>query len=88
MEEKKAGAKVSDEDRINTLVWVGIDAEFAKQCLTENRYAKQIDDEIREWNTLGINGTPTVLLDGTRLDLGIVFSDMEKGKAFLDRVMN
>jgi hypothetical protein len=34
----------------------------------------------------GVSGTPTVMLDGTRLDLGVVFADMEKGKAFLDRI--
>lgn len=86
LEKKKAGAKVSDEDRINALTAAWADRAELTQCLAENRYAKQVDDEVMEGNKAGVNGTPTVMLDGTKMDLGVIFADPTKGKAFLDRV--
>ncbi len=88
LEEERAGATVSDKNRIDALWAVGVDTTELAQCLADNRYARQVDEEVKQGNLLGVNGTPTVLLNGTRLDLGVIFSDMEKGKAFLDRVMN
>lgn len=86
LEKKKAGGKVSDEERVNALSAVGADTQEITQCLKENRYAKQVDDEVMAGNKAGINWTPTVMLDGTKMDLGIIFADPVKGQAFLDRV--
>ena len=87
MEAKKAGSKVTDEDRVSALSEAGFDSGLVAQCLKENRYAEQVDMEVAEWDSLWVNGTPTILLDGKRLDLGSIFGDMTKGKAFLDRVL-
>jgi protein-disulfide isomerase len=86
LEKKKAWAKVSDADRISALVAVGADSAGLTQCLADNRYAKQVDEEVMAWDKVGVNGTPTVLLDGTKMDLGVIFADPVKGQAFLDRV--
>lgn len=86
LEAGKNGATVSDTDRITTLVTAWLDKDNLTQCLVDNRYAKQVDEEVMAGDKAGVSGTPTVMLDGTRLDLGVVFADMEKGKAFLDRI--
>jgi protein-disulfide isomerase len=57
------------------------------QCLSESRYAAQVDREIAEGDAAWVTGTPTVFLDGKRLDIGVIFADMVKGKAFMDRVL-
>lgn len=87
MEAKKSGSKVTDEDRVTALTEAGFDSNLVSQCLKDNRYAEQVDMEVAEWDALWVNGTPTILLDGKRLDLGSIFADMTKGKAFLDRVL-
>ena len=78
LEDKKRGARVTDTERIDVLVQVGLDKNSLTQCLADNRYARQIDEEVREGDALGVNGTPTILLDGTRLDLGVIFADPVK----------
>ena len=87
LEKQKSGAKVTDAERISALVAAGSDEATLTQCLADNRYAKQVDDEVIEGTKLGISGTPTVLLDGKRMDLGAIFADPAKGQAFLDRVL-
>ncbi len=86
LESQKKGATVTDTDRINALVSAWLNQDALTQCLSDNRYAKQVDEEVMTGDKVGVSGTPTVMLNGTRLDLGVVFADMEKGKAFLDRV--
>lgn len=86
LESKKNGATLTDAERIDALSSVWLDRATLTQCLSDNRYAQQVDEEVIAGDKLGISWTPTVLLNGTRLDLGVVFADIEKGKAFLDRV--
>lgn len=88
LEAEKRWATVTDVERISALVKVWLDKESITQCLADNRYAAQVDAEVAEWNTARISGTPTVLLNGNRLDLWAIFADMEKGKAFLDRTFS
>lgn len=86
LESQKKGATVTDAERVTVLSSVWLDAAALTQCLADNRYAKQVDEEVIAGDRAGVSGTPTVMLNGTRLDLGVVFADAEKGKAFLDRV--
>lgn len=87
LEKQKAGATVTDADRIELARANGLDVAAMTQCLKDNRYASQVDADIQSGETKGVNGTPTIFLDGTRLDIRTVFSDMNKGQAFLDRVL-
>lgn len=54
-------------ERANLLLYaadVGLDrAEFAR-CLDERRYAPQVDADVRQAIALGINATPTLLVNG------------------------
>ncbi|MFZ2255884.1 MAG: thioredoxin domain-containing protein [Patescibacteria group bacterium] len=88
LERAKAGAKVTDAERVSALAAIGADATELTQCLSENRYAKQVDDEVVAGDAVGVSGTPTVFLDGTKMELGIIFADPVKGQAFLDRVFS
>jgi hypothetical protein len=40
-----------------------------------------------EGDAKGVNSTPTTYLDGSKLDIGAIFADMTKGKAFMERVL-
>lgn len=87
LEEQKAGATVTDADRIEIARANGLDVAGMTQCLADNRYAAQVDAEIAEGDAAWVSGTPTTYLDGSRLDVGAIFADMEKGKAFMERVL-
>jgi protein-disulfide isomerase len=46
---------------------VGLDrAEFAR-CLDERRYAPQVEADVQQAVALGINATPTLLVNGRRI---------------------
>lgn len=85
MEEAKAGAKVSDEDRINAAKGI-LDEAKITECLKTDKYLPQVRAEMAEGGALGINGTPTVLLDGKKLDPA-VYRDPEVLKTILDRLL-
>ena len=42
---------------------------------------------MEEGDAAGVTGTPTTYLDGSKLDIGAIFADMEKGKAFMERML-
>jgi protein-disulfide isomerase len=87
LEAEKAGATVTDADRVEIARANGLDAAAMTQCLADNRYSRQVDAEMAEGDAKGVSGTPTTYLDGSRLDVGAIFADMEKGKAFMDRIL-
>ncbi len=82
MESAKSGAKVSDEERVNAGKDI-LDSAKLAVCLKGNRYLDQVRAEMKEWDTLGISGTPTVLLDGKKLD-NSVFRDPVILRSLLD----
>ncbi len=82
LEEVKSGAKVSDEDRVNASKGI-LDATKLAECIKANRYLDQVRAEMKEGNALGISGTPTVLLDGKKLD-NSVFRDPVILRSLLD----
>ncbi len=82
MEEAKSGAKVSDEDRVNAGKDI-LDTTKLTQCLKDSRYIDQVRAEMKEWNSLGVTGTPTVLLDGKKID-NSVFRDPVVLRSLLD----
>jgi protein-disulfide isomerase len=87
-EEKwKTKAKTTDADRVELARANGLDVVAMTQCLADNRYARQVDTEMAEGDAKGVNSTPTTYLDGSKLDIGAIFADMTKGKAFMERVL-
>ena len=87
LEEGKAGATVEDEDRVNTAKEAGLDGGAMQMCLATNRYEAQVKSDMTYGDSLRIQGTPTLILDGKKLDLG-VFRDLDMFKKFLDKVVS
>jgi protein-disulfide isomerase len=83
LEGSKNGAKVSDDDRMNA--WKDIlDTAKLAECLKADRYLGQVRAEMKEWDALGVSGTPTVFIDGKKLD-NSVFRDTVILRTLLDR---
>ncbi len=82
MEEAKSGAKVSDEERVNIGKDI-LDTVKLAECIKWDRYLDQVRAEMKEGDALGISGTPTVLLDGKKLD-NSVFRDPVIFRSLLD----
>lgn len=87
LEESKAGATTTDEDRVNTAKEVGLDSLGMEACLATDRYKAQVESDMARGDSLKVNATPTVMLDGKKLDLGI-FRDTDMFIKFLDRVVS
>ena len=82
LEEAKSGAKVSDADRVNAGKDI-LDTTKLGECIKWDRYLGQVRAEMKEGDALGISGTPTVLLDGKKLD-NSVFRDPVILRSLLD----
>jgi protein-disulfide isomerase len=54
------------------------------ECLKADRYLSQVRAEIKEGDALGVSGTPTVFIDGKKLD-NSVFRDTVILRTLLDR---
>jgi protein-disulfide isomerase len=87
LEETKAGASVSDEDRVNAAKDAGLDATWMQACLATDRYQAQVESDVAYGNSIRVEGTPSVFLDGKKLDF-TVFRDTEMFTKFLDRVVS
>lgn len=87
MEEAKAGASTSDTDRVNTAKDAGLDGASMETCLASNRYQAQVDSDMALGDSLHVDATPTIMLDGKKLDLS-VFRDTNMFTSFLDRVVS
>lgn len=83
MEDAKSGAKVSDEDRVNAGKDI-LDTTKLGECLAADRYLDQVRAEVKEGEVMGVNGTPTVFLDGKKLD-NKVFSNLDAMKNIMNR---
>lgn len=86
LEDQKSGATVSDADRVKIATEVGIDESMMTQCLASDAYKSQVDADIARGDSLGVSGTPTIFLDGKKLDL-LVFRDIGMLTKFLDQVV-
>ncbi len=86
LETEKREAKVSDNDRVNALVWAGLDSDAVSKCLASDAYKAQVDSDIARWESLRVTGTPTLFLDEKRLDLS-GFKDKEMFISFLDQIL-
>jgi len=87
LEEQKSGASVGDDERVEMASSAGLDGASMKACLESDRYSAQVDADIARGDALGVQGTPTLFLDGKKLDIGVVFRDLDMGKKWLDNVL-
>lgn len=87
LEESKAGASVSDKDRVNIAKEAGLDAAGMQACLATDRYQAQVESDVAYGDSIRVEGTPSVFLDGKKLDF-TVFRDTDMFTKFLDRVVS
>lgn len=83
LEESKSSAKVTDEDRVNIGKDI-VDTTKLAACLAGDKYLDQVRAEIREGEALGVTGTPTVFLDGKKID-NKIFSNLDAMKNIMNR---
>lgn len=65
LEDQKKGDKVTDIERIEAAKMAGLDTVNFSQCLSEGWYMDQIAREKKEGEAMGLEGTPSVYLNGT-----------------------
>lgn len=80
----KKDAPVSDTERIATLMAVGVEKSSLESCLGGNIFQTQVDDDLAYGEQMNVNGTPSIFLDGKKLDLGAVRDPVSLAK-FLDQ---
>ena len=66
--QKKNLRGVSKDDVLNLAAEIGLSRAETAACMDEKETRQAIDMDIQEANELGINGTPTVFIDGRRMD--------------------
>lgn len=71
LEKSKAMASVSNAERIKLAKDTGLDETSFTQCLESEAYKDQVNREMAEGDALKISGTPTLFLDGKKLDLSV-----------------
>lgn len=84
LEERKAGARVTDEDRANIGKDI-LDSTKLLECMKSDKYLGQVQAEIQEGMKMGVQGTPTVFFDGKRID-NKVFSNVDALRVVLDKL--
>lgn len=87
LELERAGATVTDADRVKLAKDTSLDEASFDTCLASNRYEAQVKSDIARGDSLRVDATPTVFLNGKKLDLTI-FRDIEMLTKFLDRVVS
>lgn len=86
LEDGKSWAKVNDSERINAAAGTPLDGNKLSECLTADKYLPQVYAEMEEGNTAGVNGTPTLIMDGKKLDLSI-FRSTDILRKWLDQYL-
>ena len=70
----RSQGELEDESRVYELVSTyapGVDFAQVRTCVEQGDRAEQLDEEIQAASELGVTGTPTVLVDGERVDATI-----------------
>lgn len=86
LEKEKAGKTVTDTNRIVLAKETGLDEAKFSQCLSSRAYEKQIESDMALGDTRWVNGTPTIYLDGIKIDMSL-FKDLDGFKSFLENRM-
>ncbi len=86
LEKSKAGKTVTDEERVAIAKSLGMDEVKFSTCLTNRAYEKQVESDIALGESKWVNGTPTMYLDGIKLDMSL-FKDLDGFRTFLESRM-
>lgn len=82
MEKVKSGKSVTDAERTGLAKTLGLDEAKFSTCLTSRTYEKQVESDIALGETKWVNGTPTIYLDGIKIDMSL-FKDLDGFRSFL-----
>lgn len=63
---------------------IGLDADAFTRCLDERRFAADVERDVDEAQALGINSTPTFLINGQRV---IGATSLEEFRAVIDKAL-
>jgi len=83
LEDQKKGDKVTDKERVALGKKVGLDPIEMQKSLDEGWYLNQIAREKREGEAMGLQGTPSVYLNGNIMK----FSSKEEFFGIIDAVL-
>lgn len=83
LEKNKSGQNVSDDERIGIAKNLGLDEAKFSTCLSSRAYEKQIQADMALGESKWLEGTPTIYLDGIKIDMSL-FRNREGFKTFLD----
>lgn len=86
MEKTKAGKLATDADRVTLAKEKGLDEAKFSQCLSSRAYEKQVESDIALWDSKWVSGTPTIYLDGIKVDMSL-FRDLAGLRSFLESRM-
>jgi len=64
--------KLGVSDLKQTARRLGLDGKKFDACLDSGRFVEQVQNDLREGNVVGVNGTPTMFINGTVVDGGSV----------------
>lgn len=84
LEDQKKGDKISDEERIALGKKVGLDPVEMRKSLDEGWYLTQVVKEKKEGEAMGLEGTPSIYLNGTIMK----FKSKEEFFGIIDAVLN
>lgn len=83
LEDQKKGDKVTDEERMALGKKIGLDPMEMQKSLDEGWYMNQIAKEKKEGEAMGLEGTPSVYLNGTIMK----FKSKEEFFGIIDAVL-
>ena len=86
LEKAKASKSVTDSERVALAKWIGLDEAKFAACLSSRAFEKQVESDMTYGNLKGVNGTPTIFLDGIKLDMSL-FKDLNGFRTFLESRM-
>ncbi len=86
MEKVKSGKTMSDAERVGLAKSIGLDEAKFSNCLATQAYAKQVEADIALGDSKWVKGTPTIYLNGIKLDMSI-FKNLTDFRAFLESQM-
>lgn len=86
LEKSKAGKTVTDADRVALAKGLWLDETKFASCLASRAYEKQVNADIALGDSKWVNATPTIYVDGIKLDMSL-FGDVAGFRAFLESRM-
>jgi protein-disulfide isomerase len=84
---KYAPGEFTDKTMIAFADSLGLKMDPFKQCMSERKYQKEIDADLALGKQMGVQGTPSVFVDGVDISPGLV-PTYDQIKAAVDAALN